>query len=378
MKKYQQYMKWIIAFVFGAALIAVYKTFDNLQNVMSFIGEIFSALTPFIIGAVIAYILNLPTKKLDNFYSRSKLGFIRDKSKALSIVSVYVIFVLLIAVLIKAVIPNLYSNVIDLYNNIIPFTQNALGELDAFQQKIGITFIEINSDTAKAAIQNILNSLNIGEFGRYAKGAISFTSGLLNVFIALIISVYMLIDKERLISGFDRVVALIVPDDKESKVRKYLTRINNIFSSYIYCCVLDAVVVAVLATIILSLLGVKYSIIFGTFIGLCNLIPYFGAIISNCITVLITIFSGGIMKAVWVAVSLFILGQIDGNFIGPKIMGNKLDVQPLWIIFAVTLGGGLFGVPGMLLSVPAMMVLRMIVSEVIDNLERKKQERTDE
>ena len=371
-------MKWIIAFVFGAALIAVYKTFDNLQNVMSFIGEIFSALTPFIIGAVIAYILNLPSKKLDNFYSRSKLGFIRDRSKSLSIVSVYVIFVLLIAVLIKAVIPNLYSNVIDLYNNIIPFTQNALSELDAFQQKIGITFIEINSDTAKAAIQNILNSLNIGEFGRYAKGAISFTSGLLNVFIALIISVYMLIDKERLISGFYRVVALIVPDDKESKVRKYLTRINKIFSSYIYCCVLDAVVVAVLATIILSLLGVKYSIIFGTFIGLCNLIPYFGAIISNCITVLITIFSGGIMKAVWVAVSLFMLGQIDGNFIGPKIMGNKLDVRPLWIIFAVTLGGGLFGVPGMLLSVPAMMVLRMIVSEIIDNLEKKKQEQTDE
>ena len=105
-------MKWIIAFVFGVALIAVYKTFDNLQNVMSFIGEIFSALTPFIIGAVIAYILNLPSKKLDNFYSRSKLGFIRDRSKSLSIVSVYVIFVLLIAVLIKAVIPNLYSNVV--------------------------------------------------------------------------------------------------------------------------------------------------------------------------------------------------------------------------------------------------------------------------
>lgn len=367
-------MKWIVAFVFGAALIAVYKTFDNFQHVLAFIGDIFSALTPFIIGAVIAYILNLPSKKLKNLYDKSKLKFVKEKSKALSIASVYVIFLLIIAVLIRTVIPNLYSNIIDFYNNIIPFTQNALAELSAFQDNIGITIVDINGDTAKNAVQNILNSFNIGEFGKYAKGAVSFTSGLFNVFIALIISVYMLIDKQLLIDGFNKFLSLVTPDDKEPAVKRFFQRANKIFSDYIYSCVLDACLVAVLATIILSVLGVKYSIIFGTFIGFCNLIPYFGAIISNCLTVIITIFSGGIMKAVWVAVSLFVLGQVDGNIIGPKIMGNKLEVRPLWIIFAVTLGGGLFGVAGMLLSVPVTMVLRMVLSEVIENMEKKKQE----
>lgn len=368
-------MKWIIAFVFGAALIAVYKTFDNFQHVLSFIGDVFSALTPFIIGAVIAYILNLPSKKLKGFFEKSKLKLLREKSKPLSIASVYVIFIVTAAVLFRTVIPNLYRNIVDFYNNIIPFTQGILTEAEKIQEKIGITFIEINGDTAKIALQNLLNNLNITQFGRYAEGALSFTSGLLDVFIALIVSIYMLTDKENLIGGFNRFLSIVLPEGKEKRVRYFLARTNKIFSDYIYSCVLDACIVAVLATIILSFIGVKYSIIFGTFIGLCNLIPYFGAIISNCLTVAITIFSGGIVKALWTAISLFVLGQIDGNLIGPRIMGNKLEVRPLWIIFSVTLGGGLFGVPGMLLSVPVMMVVRMIITELLDNLEEKKQER---
>ncbi len=375
MKNYRQYMKWIIAFVFGVALIAVYKTFDNMQHVLSFIGDVFSALTPFIIGFVIAYILNLPCKKLEKLYSGANVKFVKEKSKMLAILSVYIIFILLIAIAVRTVIPSLYNNVTDLYNNIIPFTQNALGELEALQEKLGITFVEINGDTAKATVQNILNSINMGEFGKYAKGAMSFTSGLFNVFIGLIVSIYMLIDREQLISGLNRLLALVIPKEKEERVKVYLSRINVIFSNYIYSCVLDAFIVAVLATIILSIIGVKYSIIFGTFIGLCNLIPYFGAIISNCLTVLFTIFSGGIMKAVWVAAGLLVLGQVDGNFIGPKIMGNKLEVRPLLIIFAVTLGGGLFGIGGMLLSVPMMTVIKMIVSEAVTNWENKKKAR---
>lgn len=372
LKKYEKYMKWIIAFVFGAALIAVYKTFDNFQHVLSFIGDVFSILTPFIIGFFIAYILNLPCKKLENLYSGAKFAIVRTRSRGLSIFTVYILFVFILSIAIRTVIPSLYSNIIDLYNNIIPFTQNALSEIENFQEKLGLTFFEINEDTAKETVQKLLNSINIKEFGKYAKGAINFTSGLFKTFIALIVSIYMLTDREHLYEGYKRIVSVLLPEGKAETLQRYMKRVNSIFSNYIYCCVLDAVIVAILATIILSLIGVKYSIIFGTLIGLCNLIPYFGAIISNCITVIVTIFTGGWIKALWSAIALFVLGQLDGNFIGPKIMGNKLDVRPLWIIFAVTLGGGLFGVGGMLLSVPVMMVVKMVVSEWISNIEEKR------
>lgn len=373
MKKFEQYTKWVIIFVVGTALITVYKTFDNLQNIFSFLGKLFSALTPFIIGFVIAYILNLPCKKLEKLYSSANPDLIKKNASKLSIVSVYVIFAIIVFVIIRAIIPKLYTNITDLYNNIIPFTQNALSEIDVFQKKFGITIIDINEDTAKSTLQNILNNVNIGGFGKYAKGAISFTSGLFNIFIAIIVSIYMLVDRERLVSGYNHFISIVIPQSKLKTFKRYTARINEICSNYVYSCVMDAAIVAVLSTIILSIIGIKYSIIFGTFIGCCNLIPYFGAIISNCITMVFVFFSSGWVKTLWTMASLFILGQLDGNVIGPKIMGSKLEVRPILIIFSITLGGGLFGVPGMLLSVPAMMVIKMLLSELMLNIEEKRE-----
>ena len=372
MKKYQKHAKWIAAFVFATALIAVYKTFDNLGNVFSFFGSVMGALTPFITGFVIAYILNIPCRKIEGLYKKVKIKQIGEKSRGLSILSVYILFILIVTVVIRAVIPSLYSNIVDLSNNIIPFSQNALKMIDDLQKQLNITIFEINETTVNNALYGILNSINISEFGKYAQGAINFTSGLLTAFIALIISIYLLIDWDRIVKGGGRLLNTFLSENSAKTVKRYILSINDIFSSYIYCCVLDAAIVACLATIALSIVGVKYSIIFGTLIGLCNLIPYFGAMISNSLTIVITIFTGGWLKALWAAVVLFVLSQLDGNLIGPKIMGSKLDVRPLWIIFAVTFGGGLFGVVGMLVSVPAMMVIRMIASEIIANYEEKK------
>lgn len=376
MKPYEKYMKPVVAFLFGVALIAVYKTFDNISNVLSFIGNILSALTPFIIGFVIAYVLNLPCKKLEVLYQKAKPKFIKEKSRGLSIITVYLLFFVIVFFVMRAVIPRLYTNVVDLYNNLLPATQDALLKIENFTKSMGINFFDVNEETVKEAIQKILNSINLKEFGKYAQGAINFTSGVLDTFIALIVSVYMLIDRESVISRTKRIIKILLPEDKAITVENYARRINIIFSKYIYSCVLDALIVAILSTIILSIIGVKYSIIFGMLIGVCNLIPYFGAIISNCFTVVVTIFTGGWVKALWVAISLFVLGQIDGNFIGPKIMGDKLDARPLEIIFAVTLGGGLFGVAGMVLSVPVVIAVKMICSEWFLSLEKKKSANT--
>lgn len=111
-------------------------------------------------------------------------------------------------------------------------------------------------------------------------------------------------------------------------------------------------------------------------IGVLNLIPYFGSIISSVIAVIITVFSTGIFPAIWTGIALLVLEQIDGNIIGPKIIGDKLDMRPLWIIFSVTVGGGLFGFVGLLLSVPVMMVIKMICKDLLllkeqQSLERK-------
>jgi len=118
---------------------------------------------------------------------------------------------------------------------------------------------------------------------------------------------------------------------------------------------------------------VKYAILLGFFIGLFNLIPYFGAIVAVILTSLITIFTGGLTQAIWVVIVLVILQQIDANIINPKIVGDALDISRILIIFAVTVGGAYFNVLGMFLGVPVMGVIKMMIDDYIENNSKQKE-----
>lgn len=369
MKKLEKYSNWVIALVFVVIVIAVYKTFDNFYKIAEIFGIILSSLTPFFIGFVLAYILNMPCKKIDALCRKSKYKYINRKSKLISIVSVYLIMVLLLFVLVRAIAPALYRNAVDLYNNIPAYLEQAIATLESWQANYDINLFEINEENITKAFNNILGKIDVSEFSKYAKGVVNITSGVINVFIGIIVSVYMLIDKEKIKASSKRVLRLVLKSEKSGKLIDGVRRINDIFSKYLFCLILDAVVMSVLATIVLSLLQVRYAIILGGMIGLFNLIPYFGAIFANVLSVIITFITGGVFQAVWTAIALIVLQQVDGNFIGPKIMGTMLDASPLWIIFAVTLGGGLFGITGMIISVPILVTVKMVVTDFLKEKE---------
>ena len=260
----------------------------------------------------------------------------------------------------------------ELYYNVPKYFDEATSTIIEWQEKNNITIIQFDAATATTTLSRVLSNIDIAQFSKYAQGVVKLTSGLLNFVIGLIASIYMLIEKDRIIALFKRLFRLILKENKAKKIIETLSKTNQIFAKYIFCLLLDAIMMAVLATIVLSILNVKYAIILGTIIGICNLIPYFGAIIAGISTVVITLITGGPVKAIWTGVALMVLQQVDGNFVGPKIMGEVLDISPLWIIFAVTFGGGLFGIGGMVISVPIFMVIRMIASELIKDIEDRK------
>lgn len=374
MKKFDKYRNWIIAFVFAIAVIAVYKTFDNFYKVTAFLKLVLKSLTPFVIGFILAYVLNIPAVKIKAVCEKSKYKFISGKSKAISIVGVYLLLALVFYIAIRAVAPALYRNVVDLYSNIPSYINEAFTMLDSLQKEYGLELFQLNESNIMATFDKILGKIDIAEFGKYARGVVNITSGVINVFIGIIVSVYMLIDKEKILNSTKRILTLIFKDEKSNQILNTARKINNIFSKYLFCLILDAVIMAVLATLILSILGVKYAIILGIMIGLFNLIPYFGAIFAATLSVIITLITGGFLQGLWTAIALIILQQIDGNFIGPKIMGEVLDASPLWIILAVTLGGGLFGIGGMIVSVPVLVTVKMVVTEFLDEKETEQSE----
>ena len=131
---------------------------------------------------------------------------------------------------------------------------------------------------------------------------------------------------------------------------------------------------AIICVVVLLMLKVKYALILGLFIGACDLIPYFGSIIATLIAILVNAVTGnGIWHTVWVAVVLVVLQQIDGNVLAPKIMGDSLKIRPLLVIFAVVVGGSLFGVMGMLFSVPVVTVIKTVFSDFVEAKEREKE-----
>ncbi len=374
MKKLEKYNNWILALLFVIIVIVVYKTFDNFYKIVELGKVIFKSLSPFLIGFVIAYILNMPCKKIDGLCRKSKYRFINNKSKAISIISVYLLMLLVIYIAVSAVAPALYRNIVDLYNNIPAYIDEFLAAIEGWQKTYNIEIFEINEANITRAFNAILGKFDIAEFSKYAKGVIGITSGVINVFIGIIISVYMLIDKEKIKASVRRILHILLKEEKSSRLIENVKRVNSVFSKYLFCLLVDALIMAVAATAILSILNVRYAIILGIMIGVLNLIPYFGAIFANALSVIITLITGGIFKALWTAIALIVLQQVDGNFIGPKIMGQVLDASPLWIIFAVTLGGGLFGITGMIVSVPILVTVKMAVSEFIKEKEIEQSE----
>ncbi len=221
-------------------------------------------------------------------------------------------------------------------------------------------------------MNKIVTSIDMSQFGKYAQGVYNMTTGLFDIFVAVIASIYMLIDKERLKKGIFRLMGIFLKEKRANSITEHAKRINDIFTNYLYSRLMCSIIMAVVCSIVLMIMNVKYALILGLFIGAMDMIPYFGSIISFVISLIVTFITGGVWKGVWTGVVLLVLQQIDGNLLGPKIMGDSLEIRPLWIIFAVTVGGALFGFMGMLFSVPALAIIRAIMSDYFTAREMKK------
>lgn len=376
MKRFEKYYGWIVAFMFCVAVIAVYKTFDNLNNVTAYIGKVLVAIKPFISAFIIAYILNMPMKRLKEFLEKRKNPFLKKHSLGLSIFVIYIIAVVLVIVILRMLIPALYRNLLDLYNNLPKYISALQNYIDSFEivRKLKLSDNGLNLFDG---LTKMFSSIDMNQFGKYAQGVYTMTTGLFDIFVAVIASIYMLIDKERLQNGLVRVMSVLLKKERVNGITYHAKRINDIFTNYIYCRLACSVIMAVVCSITLMLFNVKYALILGIFIGAMDMIPYFGSIIATAVAVIVTFITGGLWQGIWIAVILIILQQIDGNILGPKIMGDSLEIRPLWIIFAVSVGGTLFGFFGMLFSVPIVAIIRVVAADYVASKEKQKEKLKD-
>ena len=207
--------------------------------------------------------------------------------------------------------------------------------------------------------------ISIEKIMDYAKGAIGLATGIFDVFVSVIVSIYVLIERAQILKFLRNIAGATLDKKTYKNVGKYFARSNEIFFKFLSSQLVDAFVVGLITTVAMLILNVKYAALLGFMIGIANLIPYFGAIVGVIVAIIITILTGGIGQAIWMAIIVIILQQIDANIINPKIVGGSLKISPLLVIFAVTVGGAYFGVLGMFLGVPVFTVIKGLIEDYI-------------
>jgi len=364
--------KWLYWFLFAVAIIAVYKTLDNFTEIKAWIQEFFSVLSPFIGGILIAYLLYIPCKKVEQTIQKIKLKPIQKRARSISVLCVYLIVAILLLIAFRFILPSIIQSIIDLVANFQEYYKQTMIQLEQMPQDS-----ILNQPILKEALENISNIdlkewINITKLTEYAEGAIHFASSIFTAFVTIIVSVYILIERKQIIEFLRKVAEALFPKETYQSIGHYFDRTNEIFFKFLASQCLDALVVGIITSIAMSIMGVKYAILLGCMIGIFNLIPYFGAIIAVIIAVIITLLTGGIGQAILMAIVVTILQQIDANIINPKIVGNSLKISPLLVIFAVTIGGAYFGILGMFLAVPIIAVIKLFLTDYIEYKNREK------
>ena len=367
--------KWMYWFLLAISVILVYKVLDNFTSIGQAISHFFSVITPFLSGLLLAYLLYIPASRIEKSFSRSKI--FKKRARGLSILITYILAIAVIALVINVILPIITDSIVELVGSFQGYWNAAINRLnelpeDSFLKSEMVTDIIKNVGDSIQKI-NLMEFINPDRITTYVKGVLGVATGIFDVFVTIVVSVYILLQRSTITSFFEKLGIAMIDERACNQIGRYVDSSNRIFYKFITSQLLDAIVVGILVTIAMSIIGVKYSVLLGFMIGLFNIIPYFGAIIAVAISVIITIITGGLSQAVIMAVVVIILSQIDSN-----IIGNSLEISPLLVIFAVTVGGAYFGVLGMFLAVPVAAVLKIVVNDYLEFKIKKKYIKTIE
>jgi len=309
---------------------------------------------PVIYGLVIAYLLDPVV-----MFLMRKLKVRRKQGILLACL----ILIGIISFLIYKLLPQIIENV----NNIMSFIME--GDVDIakivadIKNRMDNKYIEYITDyilQAGESFRNIINNLLNYLYNMLMSLITNIGSSTFTVFISFIISIYMLSEKDDLLARSRRFIHAYFCDNKAKDILDVFEKANKIFRSFLGGKLLDSAIVGIMFVIAFAIAKVPYAPLMGTLIGFFNIIPYFGPLIGS-IPVIIVSFFVSPTKALTALIIIIIIQQIDANILEPKIVGENVGVSPLWIITSVTVGGNLFGIPGLILGVPVVVLLKTVL-----------------
>ena len=372
-------VKKIIGIV--AFAIFLFVGLQNISKVISSLKIILAICSPFLIGAFIAFVLNVPLRFIErklfteNIKNNYKLSEKLQRPASLAITILLVVGVVFVVMFL--IIPELVHTFGTLKDTI----PNFIIQAQSWAENWVVEFPEISNWVMNLTVDWNKLSKTIFDFLQKGAGnfltstvgvATSIISGIIKVSIGFVFSIYILLQKEKLGRQSKKILYSFLPEEKADKVISICSLCNKIFSSFLSGQCTEAVILGALFFIVMTIFSFPYALVISILIGFTALVPIFGSFIGFTV--------GGFLilmvdptKALWFIVLFFTLQQIEGNIIYPRVVGNSVGLPSIWVLVAVTIGGSTMGVLGMLVNIPLFSVLYSLIREsVLKRLEERK------
>ncbi len=381
-KSYRPYVRWgVTAFCAISASILFYLLLSNLGSLLIFVGKLLGTLMPFIYGFVMAYLLNPVYNRLYGFFARrlGKKAKSPEKAakaaKAISTALSILLLLLIAALLVWLVLPQVITSVMGLVESNI--LQNSIAGATKWFDEIlrdNPEFEAAAENVYAEAMQGLTDWLKkdmLPQLTSLMSGLVSTINVIKNLFIGVIIAVYVLSGKRRYAAQGKKLLYSVFGVRRTNAVLHNLRFTHRVFGGFINGKLVDSLIIGVLCFIGMMILRLPYAVLISVIVGVTNIIPFFGpfigAIPSGMLILLIDP-----MKALTFVIFILALQQFDGNILGPRILGETTGLSGFWVMFALLVAGGLFGIAGMLVGVPLFAVLySMLAGLVCKKLDRR-------
>lgn len=357
--------------------ILLYLAVSNIDQVLAFLGNILAVLMPFILGILFAYILNilmsLFERKLYYKLEKSKKPFVRKLKRPLSILTTFIVLITFITGIILFVVPQISQSIstltsanipsyLDTLEKFINDTLDKYGLSGGFWNNFTFNWNEIITKTTQF-ISTALPQIFIFTMG--------LTNGIINFVMGLIISIYLLATKEKMIRILKKLIYAFTSHNTSTKFIDTGVHANKAFQGFISGQITEALIIGVLVFIGMIIFNFPYALLCSVIIAITSVIPIFGAWIGAIPSAFIILIAEP-PKALWFIVFIVILQQLESNLIYPRVVGNSIGLDGLWVLFAIIVGGSLFGLVGVLFGIPTFAVLYGIIRRITNRKLREK------
>lgn len=355
----------------GILVVAFYTLINNVEPLFGVLQAIFVALSPFIYGIGIAFLLN-PLRKIIEY---SWLGKTKLKPRTKKIIASFgalFIGIIMLFVFFSILIPQMISSIqtfLSSFEGYVDSARNFFESNNFFSDDLLKTLnpvIDKGVSMLGDWVSNLASSLNA-----ILMYSVIFAKSVMNFLIGMIIALYILLDEVNLKRQMKKVLYALLPEKTTKGILRTTRLTINTFNSFVAGKAVDSLIIGILCYIILSFMKMPYTPLISVVGGVTNMIPVFGPFLGAVPSILILLLVDP-FKALEFSIFILILQQVDGNIIGPRILGGAVGLPTLYVMFAIIIGGALFGIVGMFIGVPVFSVIFVLVSEFIHRQLDKK------